>query len=148
MMSLENGSTLQIALLVSALWAVTPIVQKSALQKVPWRILFFATAITQSVIFASVFLFYNKQFLSEWNQTDLKTVITYSLVLTFLGAAALCLFYYILSTRNTFEVILITSSYFIVTIFLNAILFKQPLNSKQILAIILVFIAILLTQTV
>lgn len=144
-MILENGTTLQIALFISVIWAIIPIIQKFALQRIPWRVLFFTNTMVQAVILIAISLFYNKQFKAEWNKTNFNTVIKYAIVLTILGITAFGLYYHILQTRNTFDVILLTSSYFIGTIILNAIVFKQALTLKQIIATLLVFIAVVLT---
>lgn len=145
-MYLENNSTLTIAMVISFIWGVIPLIQKAALVKIPWEILFFTNTIVQFIILIMLSIFFKKQFLLKLDKTELTDVLKYSIPLTIIGIVAFSLYYYVLHKRNTFDVILITSSYFILTILLNAILFKQPLIFKQLVSMVFVFAAIVLTS--
>jgi uncharacterized membrane protein len=145
MFDLHNGTTLQIAMLVAILWALAPIIQKMAFRTISWKMLIAINAVVQLCIVFIVVVFYKDQFLQEWNTTDLTVGITYSVILSIMSLSAAAFYFYILSTRKTFDVILLTSSYFVIAILLNAIIFQQPLTAKQIIATFLVFLGVLLT---
>lgn len=58
-----------------------------ALCEISWSVLFFTNTILQAAIFIVLSLTFRNKFITEWNTTDLSTLLKYAVVLVFLGIA-------------------------------------------------------------
>jgi drug/metabolite transporter (DMT)-like permease len=142
---LSNKSVIFIALVVSMLWAIKPIIQKYILRKTPWKLFVVFNGLINVMLLTFFGIFFYKEIRDEIKTIKIRDIILLLMLLSFINLIAASLYYYILATKNTYDVIIITSLYFIGTILLNAMIFNEVMSIYQIMATVMVIFAIGLT---
>jgi drug/metabolite transporter (DMT)-like permease len=142
---ISNKSVIYIALVVSMLWAIQPIIQKYILKRTSWKLFIIFNGVINVVILTLFGTLYYKELREEMEMIKMRDIILLLVILSFINLIAASLYFYILSTKNTYDVVIITSMYFIGTILLNALLFNEVMSKNQIIGAMLVIFAVGIT---
>ncbi len=133
-----------LALIVAAIWGITPIIEKKALNYIEPLTAVYIIIAMNFIILSLIYLSFGKINLDSICSIPLNALVYLLVVSILAGVIAQYLFYKSLELSSPSKVVVISSIYPLITILVSSVLLGELPPVKRILGAILVFLGVFL----